>query len=98
MKARRLVPAMKSPWILCLAAYLTAYALFSLQGEYVLANYGGQDWRSVWAPRSLVRSYVGRVGRQKAAYTTLGVLFLPCIIIDRTVWHPTDWTVEGLSD
>ena len=79
-------------------AYLVAYVFLSSGGEYVIVNHGGRDWRSEWHPRGLVRSYWGPVGRPKAACTPLGVIFLPLIVVDQFLWHPTDCTVEGLSD
>ena len=74
---------------------MLSYVPFSLSGEYKRSNYGGQDWRTQWHPRFMFE-HKGNIAmwppvRPKSRITILGVIYWPCILIDRTLWHPTEF-------
>ncbi len=81
-----------------LACDLLVYILLSLQGEYVVSNHGGADWNLEWCPKGLAHGYVGMVGRHKTTYTMSGLYYFDCILIDRWLWHPTDWDYMSHMD
>jgi hypothetical protein len=72
-----------------LVLYIASYAWFSAQGEYIVANHGGSDWRRDWCPKYLVEPYRGFSGRTKTHSTFLGELYWPCMVIDHLIWHKT---------
>jgi hypothetical protein len=80
-----------------LALYVLSYVPFSLAGEYTIANHGGMDWRREWVPAYLSRSYRGWGGRYKVGITPLGVCYLPLVLLDRVLWHPTTYDLESLA-
>lgn len=69
--------------------YLGSYALLSSLGQYVGHNQGGADNRITWVPAYCGEKYVGAVGRAKLAYTAIGWFFLPLIVVDQCLVHPT---------
>ena len=75
-----------------------SYLPFSLSGEYKTSNYGGQDWRTEWHPRLMFKHYIGLVGRSKSTPTPLGLIYWPCIFLDRMLWHRTEFIDAGLPD
>lgn len=78
-----------------LLVYIASYALLSVNGWYAVINHGGADWRKEWCPRYLVYEYLGESGRVKTHLSWLGALYLPCVVADRVLWHPTDWDIGG---
>lgn len=72
-----------------LAFYIIAYFILSWRGAYISHNLGGMDNRETWFPAYCGESYISRVGRQKAHLTTVGLFFLPLVIVDRTLIHRT---------
>lgn len=70
-----------------LAAYLVSYVVLSSAGTYETGNQGGRDWRRSWCPRYLAEPYTAPTGRAKIGITALGVLYLPCMLIDTWFWH-----------
>jgi hypothetical protein len=72
-------------WILHLCSYIP----FSLSGEFELCNFGGSDWRTLWHPNALTRTYMGYSGRTKSTISLAGVFYYPYIILDRMLWHKT---------
>ena len=80
--------------LLALTAYLTTYALLSSQGQFILANHGGAHWTNRWGPAHLVEPYQGMI-RSKERLTPLGLLYYPCIVLDRLIWHRSDPTFRG---
>ena len=84
-----------------LAIYIMSYLPFSLAGEYVIANHGGQDWRREWCPKQLVIEYQSPSGRPKMRWTLLCAPFLPLVVLDQLFWHRSshpDWaeSCDGL--
>jgi hypothetical protein len=77
--------------VVLLLVYIASYLPFSMTGKYVIANHGGLDWRSEWCPQYLMYEY--RIIRPKAGITRYGAIYLPCILVDRLVWHPS-WQAE----
>ena len=59
------------------------------RGDFVavmlIANRGGLDWRSEWCPQYLVYEY--RIIRPKTGITKYGMIYLPCILVDRLIWY-----------
>jgi hypothetical protein len=86
----------QKPWvgILLLVPYVVCYATLSRDGEYVLSNHGGQDWRFEWCPPRLIRTEV--LVRVHTSPTALGLCFLPCLLVDRCLWHPTITDLEAI--
>jgi hypothetical protein len=74
---------------LALCVYLLTYVCLSTTGMYVLVNHGGSDWSVEWHPKYLACAYVGHVGRTKTRLTAPGLLFWPCVLVDRCLWHRT---------
>lgn len=72
---------------------ILSYLPFSLSGEYKTSNYGGQDWRTEWHPRFMINHHIGYAGRSKSTHTILGVIYWPCIFLDRMCWHKTEFNV-----
>ena len=75
------------------SVYTLIYVVLSLSGEYRLSNHGGQDWRNVWCPRHLTRWETPRNffrSRPRVFLTGMGACYLPLLLIDRTLVHPTD--------
>jgi hypothetical protein len=77
-----------------LALYALSYAPFSLAGEYTIANHGGMDWRREWVPARVAYTYRALSGRHKVGFTPAGVVYLPLVLVDRVLWHPTTYDVE----
>ena len=76
--------------IVLILVYMTTYVPFSNAGRYVLGNHGGSDWRMEWCPQYLMREYrVWIGGRTKTGPTRYGKVYLPCILLDRLIWHPS---------
>jgi hypothetical protein len=67
--------------------YVFTYIPFSMAGRYVIANHGGSDWRREWCPPYLMYEY--RIIRPKIGITRYGMVYLPCILFDRLIWHPS---------
>jgi len=76
--------------IVLLLVYVAAYVPFSIAGRYVIGNHGGSDWRREWCPQYLVYEYRAMSGRTRTACNALGVVYWPCILLDRCLWHPGD--------
>jgi len=74
--------------LLIIAAYVGSYALLSLDGRFIYANHGGSHWSKRWGPYHLVEEYW--IIRPHERLTMLGVLYYPCIVVDRLVWHRSD--------
>jgi hypothetical protein len=77
--------------LLLLTAYLGSYLPLTLAGSHVVANHGGADWRRDWLPKFLVATYHAPSGRARTRLTVAGVVFLPCIVADRLLWHRTEY-------
>jgi hypothetical protein len=75
------------------SVYFLTYVCLSVAGKYRLVNHGGSDWSVQWHPKYLARAYVGFSGRTKSRLTRAGVVFLPCILADRCLWHRTGHNV-----
>ena len=73
--------------IVLILVYVTTYVPFSIDGRYVLGNHGGSDWRREWCPQYLMHEYRIWV-RTKTGSTRYGKIYLPCILLDRLLWHP----------
>jgi hypothetical protein len=72
--------------IVLFLVYAGTYLPFSIAGRYVVSNHGGNHWTRDWCPRHLVCEY--RIVRPKTKYTAPGIVYLPCILLDRWLWHP----------
>lgn len=72
-----------------LGVYIISYIVLSSCGSYIVHNLGGSDNRETWFPAYCGESYISRVGRQKAHLTALGMVFLPLVMVDRTLVHRT---------
>jgi len=70
---------------------ILSYLPFSFCGEYKTTNYGGRDWRIEWHPCYMIKHYRGIYGRSKSTHTILGVVYWPCIFLDRMFWHKTEY-------
>ena len=70
-----------------LAVYLVSYFFLSVNGEYTIANGGGNDWRREWLPKFLMVEYKTPSGRTKTDMTLGGAVYWPCLLIDRILWH-----------
>lgn len=88
--------------IVFLGVYLLSYLPFSMAGNYVIANHGGDHWTEEWIPQMLMTEYSGLVGRTKTEITLAGAAYWPCIISDRFIWHRTTdrsptytWSVDS---
>ena len=82
--------------IILFLVYVATYVPFSITGRYVIGNHGGSDWRKEWCPQYLMCEYwVWIGGRTKTGHTRYGTIYLPCILLDRCLWHPTQWSIEG---
>ena len=68
--------------------YLGSYLLLSANGQYVLANHGGNHWTLSWCPRFVIVQY--RIIRPHIRPTSLAVLYMPLLIIDRSFIHPIE--------
>jgi len=73
--------------IVLFLVYVATYVPFSIAGRYVVGNHGGSDWRKEWCPQYLMYEY--RIIRPKTGTTRYGKIYLPCILLDRLVWHPS---------
>ena len=73
--------------VISLMVYLVSYFFLSVNGEYVIANRGGNDWRREWLPKFLVVEYTAPSGRTKTEMTLGGAMYWPCLLIDRMGWH-----------
>ena len=75
--------------------YVGSYTLLSMNGEYALANHGGQHWTRSWCPAGVVESYRGFVGRSKIRPTPLAPVYWPLVVVDMWLWHPSLEPWEG---
>ena len=73
--------------IVFLLIYGATYVPFSRAGTYVTNNHGGDHWTRDWCPPHLVYAYRAMSGRTRIAYTDWGMVYLPCILLDRCFWH-----------
>lgn len=80
-----------------LAAYVLSYVPLSLAGDYTVASHGGMDWRREWVPACVLRAYRAPSGRYKVRITAAGVFYLPLVVVDRVLWHPTTYEGESSS-
>jgi hypothetical protein len=69
-------------------AYLGSYTYFSLNGQFLTAGHGGSDYSREWSPKYLVVDTTAGGPRPHRGFTALGLLYLPCILLDRLLWHP----------
>lgn len=70
------------------ALYLGSYVLLSANGQYTLANHGGNHWALSWCPRFVIVQY--RIIRSHTRPTILAALYAPLLIIDRFFVHPAE--------
>ena len=70
-----------------LAAYVGIYIILSAVGRFFVINHGGSDWTTEWCPPALVRVSLAFSGRLHAELTPIGMLFWPCLAVDRVTWH-----------
>ena len=78
------------------AIYLGGYIALSVNGSYVLANHGGQDYSRSWAPSHLIEQF--RTVRVHIRPTPLAAVYLPLNILDRLVVHPALEPWDGYYD
>jgi hypothetical protein len=71
------------------AVYFAAYVVLSLGGRYVDHNQGGEDNRRSWAPAFCGESHSSPAGRTKFRLTVWGWVFLPPLLVDQWLIHPT---------
>jgi len=74
--------------------YILVYGVLSSQGEYILHNRGGMDWNRSWCPKFLVYPRYPWdpdvfTSRTRIDISTLGWFYIPLIITDWILWHPT---------
>ena len=86
--ARRLCRSHPRSVAIFLLLYVGSYVPLSMNGEYALANHGGQHWTRSWCPRYVIEVEVGRVGRPKIHLSHLAVIFWPLFVADTWLWHP----------
>jgi len=79
--------------IVLFLVYVATYVPFSIAGRYVIGNHGGSDWRREWCPKYLVYEYRAMSGRTRTGHTRYGTIYLPCILLDRLVWHPSSQSI-----
>lgn len=79
-------PLLVVPWLI---VYIVVYILLAFRGHYIGANFGGNDNRDVWYPSHCGEAYMSPMGRTHCSLTSLGWFFLPVIIPDRILLHPT---------
>jgi hypothetical protein len=72
-----------------LAIYSLVYGVLTWDGQYVDANQGGNDNRSIWYPAHCGGPYLAPTGRQRAALNPLGWFFVPLVLADRWTVHRT---------
>ena len=72
-----------------LVVYTLTYGIFSWRGQYVDANHGGNDNRSIWYPVHCGGAYLAPSGRQRTALNPAGWFFLPLVLADRWFIHRT---------
>jgi len=68
--------------------YVGSYTALAANGEYVLANHGGDHWTLSHCPSLIMESYMGTSGRSKIRPTILATVYAPLFVIDRMTWHP----------
>ncbi len=68
--------------------YLGSYLYFSVNGQFLTAGHGGSDYSREWSPMYLVIDTTNGGPRLHRGFTPLGYFYLPCILLDRLVWHP----------
>lgn len=74
--------------------YIGSYVLLSVNGEYALANHGGQHWTMSWCPAQVIESYRG-FARSKIRPTYLAPMYWPLVVVDMWLWHPSLEPWEG---
>ncbi len=80
---------------LAFGIYLLSYLPFTLTGKYIIANHGGSDWRKEWCPKHLSYPYRAFSGRSRIGYSLLAALYWPPLVLDKWLWHETDWDPFG---
>ena len=68
--------------------FVGSYLTLAANGEYVLANHGGDHWTMSHCPLLVMESYMGTSGRPKIRPTILAAVYAPLFVIDRMTWHP----------
>lgn len=79
-----------------LAAYVIIYLILTLTGEYRASLFKA---KSIWYPKTLVlKKSKSLGGDSKLEGNTGGFIYLPLILIDRTVWHRDSGVLRGVKD
>ena len=88
---KRLSRIRRAVVLLLIGVYIASYGVLSYKGGYIYHNKGGQDNRNTWYAAHCALPYIAFSGRQRVRITCTGWLFLPLMIVDQFVIHPTDY-------